>query len=189
MSEEPSDGHFDTFLISTILLLLSHLVSFSSLYISYLAPLAPDPDDELRLHRRRRDALHPHRPTAHLVDRILLVARRIKNMAALLEREPHCQTQKVAKGLGSFTDRTVEYFADVLIERMLSLFELRKSFIEGIFRIPGLGWYTNVALGRRDYPLILASTLLWTTLISITYFITDIIYALLDPRVAFVKER
>ncbi len=62
-------------------------------------------------------------------------------------------------------------------------------FIEGIFRIPGLGWYTNAALGRRDYPLILASTLLWTTLISITYFVTDIIYALLDPRVAYVKER
>lgn len=62
-------------------------------------------------------------------------------------------------------------------------------FIEGIFRIPGLGWYTNVSIGRRDYPLIMASTLIWTTLISITYFVTDIIYALLDPRVAYVKER
>ena len=62
-------------------------------------------------------------------------------------------------------------------------------FIESIFRIPGLGWYTNQAIGRRDYPLILASTLLWTTLISVTYFATDIIYALLDPRVAYVKER
>ena len=62
-------------------------------------------------------------------------------------------------------------------------------FIESIFRIPGLGWYTNQAIGRRDYPLILASTLLWTTLISVTYFITDIVYALLDPRVAYVKER
>jgi oligopeptide transport system permease protein len=62
-------------------------------------------------------------------------------------------------------------------------------FIEGIFRIPGLGWYTNVSIGRRDYPLIMASTLIWTTLISVTYFATDIIYALLDPRVAYVKER
>jgi ABC-type dipeptide/oligopeptide/nickel transport system permease component len=62
-------------------------------------------------------------------------------------------------------------------------------FIEGIFRIPGLGWYTNVSIGRRDYPLIMASTLIWTTLISVTYFVTDIIYALLDPRVAYVKER
>jgi len=35
----------------------------------------------------------------------------------------------------------------------------------------------------------MASTLLWTTLISVTYFVTDIIYALLDPRVAYVKER
>ncbi len=62
-------------------------------------------------------------------------------------------------------------------------------FIERIFRIPGLGWYTSVSIGRRDYPLIMASTLLWTSLISITYFVTDIVYALLDPRVAYVKER
>jgi oligopeptide transport system permease protein len=62
-------------------------------------------------------------------------------------------------------------------------------FIEGIFRIPGLGWYTSAAIGRRDYPMIMASTLLWSALITITYFATDIVYALLDPRVAYVKER
>ena len=62
-------------------------------------------------------------------------------------------------------------------------------FVEGIFRIPGLGWYTAQAIGRRDYPVIMASTLMWATLISVTYFLTDIVYALLDPRVAFVKER
>jgi oligopeptide transport system permease protein len=62
-------------------------------------------------------------------------------------------------------------------------------FIEGIFRIPGLGWYTSAAIGRRDYPMIMANTLVWSALITVTYFITDIIYALLDPRVAYVKER
>jgi oligopeptide transport system permease protein len=62
-------------------------------------------------------------------------------------------------------------------------------FIEGIFRIPGLGWYTSASIGRRDYPMIMANTLIWSALITVTYFITDIIYALLDPRVAYVKER
>jgi len=62
-------------------------------------------------------------------------------------------------------------------------------FIEGIFRIPGLGWYTSASIGRRDYPMIMANTLMWSALITVTYFATDIIYALLDPRVAYVKER
>jgi ABC-type dipeptide/oligopeptide/nickel transport system permease component len=37
--------------------------------------------------------------------------------------------------------------------------------------------------------MIMANTLLWSALITVTYFVTDIVYALLDPRVAYVKER
>jgi len=62
-------------------------------------------------------------------------------------------------------------------------------FIEGIFRIPGLGWYTSASIGRRDYPMIMANTLIWSALITVSYFVTDIVYALLDPRVAYVRER
>ena len=100
-----------------------------------------------------------------------------------------------AKGLGERTVTLVHIFRNALTPVVTVAGPMTASlvtgsiFIESIFRIPGLGWYTNVSIGRRDYPLILASTLLWTTLISATYFITDIIYALIDPRVAFVKER
>lgn len=62
-------------------------------------------------------------------------------------------------------------------------------FIESIFRIPGIGQFTVTAVQNRDYPLIMASTLVWTALISLTYLITDLIYALIDPRVTFVKEK
>ncbi len=62
-------------------------------------------------------------------------------------------------------------------------------FIESIFRIPGIGQFTVTAVQNRDYPLIMASTLVWTALISLTYLITDLIYAVIDPRVAFVKEK
>ena len=100
-----------------------------------------------------------------------------------------------AKGLGERKVTLVHIFKNALTPVVTVAGPMTASlvtgsiFIEGIFRIPGLGWYTNVSIGRRDYPLILASTLLWTTLISLTYFVTDIIYALLDPRVAYVKER
>ena len=44
-------------------------------------------------------------------------------------------------------------------------------------------------LTLRSYPLIMATTLVWTIIISLTYLITDLLYALVDPRVAFVKEK
>ena len=62
-------------------------------------------------------------------------------------------------------------------------------FIESIFRIPGIGMFWVTAIQNRDYPLIMATTLAWTAIISFTYLITDLIYALIDPRVAFVKEK
>ncbi|MEO5860185.1 MAG: ABC transporter permease [Pyrinomonadaceae bacterium] len=61
-------------------------------------------------------------------------------------------------------------------------------FIESIFRIPGIGSYFVLAIGARDYPLIMATTLLWTVIISIAYLLTELLYAWADPRVTLVKE-
>lgn len=61
-------------------------------------------------------------------------------------------------------------------------------FVESIFRIPGIGFYFVSAIGSRDYPMIMATTLVWTLIISLAYLITDLLYALADPRVTLVKE-
>jgi ABC-type dipeptide/oligopeptide/nickel transport system permease component len=61
-------------------------------------------------------------------------------------------------------------------------------FIETIFRIPGVGQFFVNAAVSRDYPLIMATTLATTALISVTYLLTDLAYAVVDPRVTFVKE-
>jgi len=61
-------------------------------------------------------------------------------------------------------------------------------FVESIFRIPGIGFYFVSAIGSRDYPMIMATTLVWTFIISLAYLITDLLYALADPRVTLVKE-
>jgi ABC-type dipeptide/oligopeptide/nickel transport system permease component len=62
-------------------------------------------------------------------------------------------------------------------------------FVESIFRIPGIGQFFVTAIQSRDYPLIMATTLAWTAIISITYLITDLIYIVIDPRVTYVKEK
>ncbi|HEX8250472.1 MAG TPA: ABC transporter permease [Pyrinomonadaceae bacterium] len=61
-------------------------------------------------------------------------------------------------------------------------------FVESIFRIPGIGFYFVSAIGSRDYPMIMATTLVWTLIISLAYLITDLLYALADPRVTLAKE-
>jgi ABC-type dipeptide/oligopeptide/nickel transport system permease component len=62
-------------------------------------------------------------------------------------------------------------------------------FIESIFRIPGIGQFWVSAIGQRDYPLIMATTIAWTAIISVTYLLTDLAYAVVDPRVTFVREK
>ncbi|MCW5849290.1 MAG: ABC transporter permease [Anaerolineae bacterium] len=56
-------------------------------------------------------------------------------------------------------------------------------FIETIFRIPGMGNQLTLAIYNRDYPVIMTLSLLWSTVIALTYLATDLLYAWIDPRV------
>ena len=56
-------------------------------------------------------------------------------------------------------------------------------FIETIFRIPGMGNQLTLAIYNRDYPVIMTLSLLWSTVIAVTYLATDLLYAWIDPRV------
>jgi ABC-type dipeptide/oligopeptide/nickel transport system permease component len=125
---------------------------------------------------------------------VLTLQRYTRSAVADVMRANYVRTAR-AKGLNERRVTLIHIFKNALTPvvtvagPMMASLITGSIFIESIFRIPGLGWYTNVSIGRRDYPMIMASALIWTTLISITYFVTDIVYALLDPRVAYVKER
>lgn len=55
--------------------------------------------------------------------------------------------------------------------------------IEKIFGIPGMGEALIVSIGNRDYPIIMAATVVYSILlISINLFI-DLLYPLIDPRI------
>ncbi|MGC8971082.1 MAG: ABC transporter permease [bacterium] len=58
-------------------------------------------------------------------------------------------------------------------------------FIEVTFRVPGLGKFFYTSAFNRDYPMIVAMILLIAVLWGITYLVTDIIYAFIDPRITF----
>jgi ABC-type dipeptide/oligopeptide/nickel transport system permease component len=56
-------------------------------------------------------------------------------------------------------------------------------FIEAIFRIPGIGAQMTLATYNRDYPVIMALSLLWTCVLAVSYLISDLMYAWVDPRI------
>jgi ABC-type dipeptide/oligopeptide/nickel transport system permease component len=62
-------------------------------------------------------------------------------------------------------------------------------FVEAMFRVPGLGSYFVSSIELRDYPLEMALVLLITLMFCLAYLISDIIYALLNPRIRFGEGR
>jgi peptide/nickel transport system permease protein len=56
-------------------------------------------------------------------------------------------------------------------------------FVEAVFAWPGLGSLAAGAVGSRDYPLLMGASLLVAGLVVAGAFLTDVAYALLDPRV------
>jgi peptide/nickel transport system permease protein len=56
-------------------------------------------------------------------------------------------------------------------------------FIESTFRIPGLGRFFVTSTFLRDYPMIMATIILVAILWGVTYALSDILYAVVDPRV------
>ncbi|MEB6569813.1 oligopeptide ABC transporter permease [Staphylococcus auricularis] len=55
--------------------------------------------------------------------------------------------------------------------------------IENIFGVPGLGDQFVRSIQTNDFSVIMATTLLFSTLFIVSIFIVDILYGLIDPRI------
>jgi peptide/nickel transport system permease protein len=94
-----------------------------------------------------------------------------------------------AKGLNEGAVRTRHILRNALIPVVTTLgFALAGlasgSFIvEGFFGIPGVGLLAIESLFSRDYPVIMALTLIGTTLFVLANLVVDLAYPCLDPRI------
>ena len=57
--------------------------------------------------------------------------------------------------------------------------------IESIFAWPGMGQLAIAAVRARDYPMIMALNLITAVLILSCNLLADVIYAIVDPRIAY----
>lgn len=66
---------------------------------------------------------------------------------------------------------------------MIFTFLITGSFIiETIFAIPGMGRYFVLSVIDRDYPVVMALTIVFTVVLVVMNIISEILYAIFDPR-------
>lgn len=63
------------------------------------------------------------------------------------------------------------------------------ALIEGVFGWPGLGLLGIEAVRGRDYPVILATTIMAALLVVLGNLLADVLYAVVDPRISLGKEK
>lgn len=57
-------------------------------------------------------------------------------------------------------------------------------FVETFFTYPGIAYYMVEAIGNRDYPVMMGCFILLTTATVLANFLVDLLYPLVDPRIA-----
>jgi len=96
-----------------------------------------------------------------------------------------------AKGVSYQTLIWKHGFRNALIAPLTFSSLLLTGFITGavvtetIFAIPGLGRLAYEAINNNDFPIMVGVVLVWTFLYVTMNFLTDLIYALVDPRIRY----
>ncbi len=125
---------------------------------------------------------------------ILILQRYVRSSMLDVLRSNYVRTAR-AKGLSEQRVTWIHILKNALIPvitvvgPMIAGLVVGSIFVESIFRIPGIGALFVASLASRDYTMIMGMTLLFTVLIGVSYLVSDLLYAVVDPRVTFVKEK
>ncbi len=119
---------------------------------------------------------------------IAATMRHQRNSMLEVLRLPYIVTAR-AKGLSETTVTSRHAWRNALFP-VITLFGLwlpilvtGSVFVEAVFAWPGLGSMAAAAAGARDYPLLMGTSLLAAGIVVVASLVTDIAYAVLDPRV------
>ncbi|MBN1483328.1 MAG: ABC transporter permease [Chloroflexia bacterium] len=112
--------------------------------------------------------------------------------ASLLQviREDYIRTAQ-AKGLSARTVVVRHALKNSLIPVVTILGPMFAAIVTGtlvieqIFAIPGMGKHFVTSIGNRDYPVLMAVTIIYAVLIVLANLVVDITYGILDPRIRY----
>jgi len=148
--------------------------------------------DELSTSGKALDLLwHMALPVAcYTYGAIAYYTRFIRSTIAEVLRQDYIRTAR-AKGLGEFTVLVKHAFRNSLIPFVTLIgfsFPALLSgsvILERIFAWPGMGQLFFESILYRDYPLIMALTMVFTLLVLAGNLIADLLYGLVDPRITY----
>jgi peptide/nickel transport system permease protein len=55
--------------------------------------------------------------------------------------------------------------------------------VEWVFAWPGVGWLSVMAIGQRDYPVVTATALVASAMVTLGNLLADVLYVAADPRI------
>jgi oligopeptide transport system permease protein len=119
---------------------------------------------------------------------LAFIARLARNSVLEVMRMDYVRTAR-AKGLGDFLVNSRHILRNALLPIVTILGPLFAGlltgtlFIETIFQVPGMGTTILTALGRRDYSMIMGTTLLYTFILIVGNLVVDLLYGVVDPRI------
>ncbi|MFB9326870.1 ABC transporter permease [Paenibacillus aurantiacus] len=124
---------------------------------------------------------------------IAFIARLTRSTMIEVLSADYIRTAK-AKGLGSLTILIRHALRNGLLPVVSYVGPMTANIITGsvvvesIFGIAGLGKFFTDSVSNRDYTLIMGITLFYAAILMLSRFITDIAYALIDPRIKISKK-
>jgi len=120
------------------------------------------------------------------------LTRQMRSSMLEVIRQDYVRTAR-SKGLKSGKVIMVHALKNALLP-VITLLGLRlgsmvagSMFVESVFTIPGMGSMLVKAINGRDMPLVQACVLITATLTCTVNLITDILYAVVDPRIRYEK--
>jgi peptide/nickel transport system permease protein len=105
-------------------------------------------------------------------------------------RQDYIRTAR-AKGLGGRTIVSRHALRNALIPIVtviglaLPALAAGTALYEIIFTLPGMGQYLVTSVSKLDYPVILATNLIFAVLIIFSNLLVDLSYSLIDPRIKY----
>jgi oligopeptide transport system permease protein len=58
-------------------------------------------------------------------------------------------------------------------------------YTEIIFQVPGMGQLLVEAIGKRDYSMIMAGSLIFVFFLGVANLLVDVAYGVVDPRISY----
>lgn len=118
------------------------------------------------------------------------ITRLTRSSVLEVKRQDYVRTAR-AKGLGDQMVIWRHMIKNALLPVITILGPLAASLITGtlyteiIFQVPGMGFLLVQSIGKRDYSMIMAGSLILVFFLGIANLLVDIAYGVVDPRISY----